>query len=141
MLRIEYNSESLQLPSPTNISTYLKNSGWTKVDFPKQESALFKKYLNGEEVAEAFFPLNDKYNDFDTSLERALRSIAKAEGLNLYELVDKIETGATDSTETHGLEVTNLSNEYEAKRQEEIERKLYEYEAKRREEIEKKLHE
>jgi len=62
----------------TELQAYLRNTGWARIETPKQSIALFQKQI-GSNFFETLLPLSKDYSDYSYRIIDVLEAIASAE--------------------------------------------------------------
>ena len=70
----------------TELQAYLRNTGWTRFETPKQSIALFQKEV-GNNLFETILPLSKDYSDYNYRIIEVLENIAQAENREVHQVL------------------------------------------------------
>lgn len=73
-------------PKFAGLLEYLYETGWERIETPRDNIALFQKVAN-EELFEAVLPLDTSFADYEMRIRDVLESIARAEKRKVKEVV------------------------------------------------------
>lgn len=70
----------------TELQAYLRNTGWARIESPKQSVALFQKQIENN-FFETLLPLSKDYADYSYRIIDVLESIAQAENREVHQVL------------------------------------------------------
>jgi hypothetical protein len=80
----------------TELQAYLRNTGWTRIEAPKQSIALFQKQM-GSNFFETLLPLSKDYSDYSFRIVDVLESIAQAENREVHQVLTDLSIPPSDT--------------------------------------------
>lgn len=80
----------------TELQAYLRNTGWIRVEVPKESVALFQKQV-GNSWFETVLPLSKDYKDYAFRIVEVLESIAKAEDREIHQVLTDLSIPPSDT--------------------------------------------
>lgn len=80
----------------TELQAYLRNTGWARIDAPKQSIALFQKQI-GNSFFETLLPLSKDYSDYSYRIIDVLESIAQAENREVHQVLTDLSIPPGDT--------------------------------------------
>jgi hypothetical protein len=80
----------------TELQAYLRNTGWTRIEAPKQSIALFQKQM-GSNFFETLLPLSKDYSDYSYRIVDVLESIAQAENREVHQVLTDLSIPPSDT--------------------------------------------
>jgi len=80
----------------TELQAYLRNTGWERIETPKQSIALFQKQI-GNNFFEALLPLSKDYSDYNYRILDVLENIAQAENREVHQVLTDLSIPPGDT--------------------------------------------
>lgn len=80
----------------TELQAYLRNTGWARIEAPKQSIALFQKQI-GNSFYETLLPLSKDYSDYNYRIADVLESIAQAENREVHQVLTDLSIPPADT--------------------------------------------
>lgn len=80
----------------TELQAYLRNTGWARIEAPKQSIALFQKQI-GNNFFETLLPLSKDYSDYTYRIVDVLENIAQAENREVHQVLTDLSIPPGDT--------------------------------------------
>ena len=80
----------------TELQAYLRNTGWARIEVPKQSIALFQKQI-GNNFFETLLPLSKDYSDYSYRIVDVLENIAEAENREVHQVLTDLSIPPGDT--------------------------------------------
>ena len=80
----------------TELQAYLRNTGWARIEAPKQSIALFQKQI-GHNFFETLLPLSKDYSDYCYRIVDVLENIALAENREVHQVLTDLSIPPGDT--------------------------------------------
>jgi len=80
----------------TELQAYLRNTGWARIEAPKQSIALFQKQI-GNNFFETLLPLSKDYSDYNYRIVDVLENIAQAENREVHQVLTDLSIPPGDT--------------------------------------------
>ncbi|MCA6493110.1 MAG: hypothetical protein IM572_10580 [Chitinophagaceae bacterium] len=80
----------------TELQAYLRNTGWARIEAPKQSVALFQKQL-GNNFFETLLPLSKDYSDYNYRIVDVLENIAQVENREVHQVLTDLSIPPGDT--------------------------------------------
>jgi hypothetical protein len=80
----------------TELQAYLRNTGWARIEAPKQSIALFQKQI-GSNFFETLLPLSKDYSDYSYRIIDVLEAIASAENREVDQVLTDLSIPPGDT--------------------------------------------
>lgn len=80
----------------TELQAYLRNTGWARIQAPKQSIALFQKQI-GNNFFETLLPLSKDYSDYSYRIVDVLENIAEAENREVHQVLTDLSIPPGDT--------------------------------------------
>ncbi len=80
----------------TELQAYLRNTGWSRIEVPKQSIALFQKQL-GNSFYETLLPLSKDFSDYNYRIVDVLENIALTENREIHQVLTDLSIPPGDT--------------------------------------------
>ncbi|MFL0682770.1 MAG: hypothetical protein ACJLTB_05975 [Algoriphagus aquaeductus] len=80
----------------TELQAYLRNTGWARIEVPKESIALFQKQI-GNNFFETLLPLSKDYSDYSYRIVDVLENIAEAENREVHQVLTDLSIPPGDT--------------------------------------------
>ena len=80
----------------TELQAYLRNTGWNRIQIPKDRIALFHKTI-GDVIFETTLPLSKDFSDYSYRIIDVLEQIAQVEQREVHEVLTDLSIPPADT--------------------------------------------